>query len=372
MTAVLITGIGETLPSPGDRTLSLESLIYESASAALEQAGLHRNDLDGVVLAGSDMVDGRAITSMLTSGPAGAYLNDEINVASSPGHALALGYMQILSGTHRRLMVSSWGKSSETEAGNTQAAERLSAEPFFERDGGATSLAAAAIQAQAHRARAADPARAEEAALAVAARNHGDRDVAEVRSSAVVAHPLRALECPPEIDGTFSIVLERADGREGDHVSLDGVGWCSDSGRLPDRDLVGVPHLVRAREDAFARAGLDGDPSRVGVWQLHDYTPDAELLAYAALGLCTPAEAIEYALSGATAAGGATPVNPGGGSVRGEAPFGGPLRKVLAAARQVRGDAGEHQVDGVERAVAQIATGFAGQFQSVVVVGRGT
>lgn len=364
---MVVRGLAERLPAEDDRCWSLESLVYETTRAALEDAGIGRNDLDGVVLAGSDQVDGRAITSMLTAGPAGAYLNDEINVASSPGHALALGYMQVLSGTHRRLVVSSWGKVSESATRSTQEAERLSAEPFFERDAGTSALAAAAIQAGKHRSGHRRP-MADAAAAAVAAKNHGSRTAEDVLTSPVVALPLRAYERPPEIDGAFSVVLERDGGPEGE-VVLEGAGWCSDSARLPDRDLVGVPHLVRAGEDALARAGITA--AQVDAWELHDYTPDAEILAYRALGLCSSAdEALEYALSGATARGSETPVNASGGSVGGEAPFGGPLAKVLRAIRQVRGDAGHAQIAGAEHALAQIATGFAGQFQSVFVVGR--
>jgi acetyl-CoA C-acetyltransferase len=362
--SAVISGTGEAGSAETDPTQSLEGLIFASASAALADAGLQRDDLDGVVLSASDQVDGRAIASMLSAGPAGAYLNEEINVASSPGHGLALAYMQILSGTHRRLLVSSWGKASETKSGSTQAAERLSAEPFFERDGGLTALAADAMQAQLHRAQARDPRRAAAAAAAVAAKNHGGRvDADQVASSPLVAHPLRALECPPQIDGSYSIVLERDDRAGHDGVLLQGAGWCSEANRVVDRDLVGLPHLVRAARDAFGRARIAGVDD-VAVWELHDYTPDAELLAYAALGLCSPDETAELALSGATARDGATPVNATGGSVAGEAPFGGPLRKVLRAVRQLRGD------EGREHAVAQIASGFAGQFQSVFVLGR--
>lgn len=361
---VAITGLAETVPVAGRD--SLETLIWRAASAALEDAGLTRADLDGVVIAASDQVDGRAISSMLTSGPAGAYLADEINTASSPGHAVALAYMQILSGTHRRLLVSSWGKASET-ATTVQAAERLSAEPFYERDGGISALAASALQAAAHRGSWADG-DATAAAAAVAARNHRDLDAAAVAASAVMAHPLRELECPPEIDGAYSFVLERAD-REHAGVPLAGVGWSSDSGRVSERDLTRLEHLARAARDAYGRAGVDDPAAQVQVWELHDYSPDAEMLAYAAIGLCAEGESLALAQGAETHAGGRTPVNPGGGSVRGEAPFGGPLRKVLNAVRQVRGDAGEGQVDGVERAFAQLTTGFAGQFQTAVVVG---
>ena len=359
--SVVITGIAE---ASSEREDSLETLVFRGARAALDEAGLDRGDLDGVVLAASDQTDGRAITSMLTSGPAGAYLNDEINVASSPGHALALGFMQILSGTHQRLLVSSWGKSSET-AGSVQAAERLSADPFFERDGGLSAAAAAAFQAQQRRVNVSDGALA---AARIAARNHGDVDEAAILASAVVASPLRELEVPPEIDRTFSILLERA-GRDTPAVKLASVGWCSDSGRIAERDLSALPHLQRAAEDAYQRAGIQSPTDEIGSWHLHDYTPDAEILAYGPLGICAAAAANDLALSGATAYGGLLPVNPDGGSVRGEAPFGGPMAKVLAAVRQVRGTA-TNQVSDLDRALAQLTTGFAGQFQTVAIVER--
>jgi hypothetical protein len=359
MTTVTLSGVGAAMPQAGDAPSSLEWLIYRSATAALVDAGLTRAELDGVVIAASDQVDGRAISSMLTSGPAGAYLNEEINVASSPAHALVTAYLQILSGTHERLLVSSWGKASETAGGSIQAAERLSVEPFYERDGGLSALAATALQASAHRAAAPDRARAEAAAAAVAARNHADCVTpADVLASPLVAWPLRALECPRETDAAFSIVVERSGRAGSEGISLDGAGWCTDSGRVAERDLVGLPHLARAAADAYERAGVRDAAAEVGDWQLHDYSPDAELLAYAPLGLCAPEEALELALDGAQ------PVNRGGGSLRGEAPFGGPLRKVVDAVSQLRASAG------VERAVAQIAGGFAGQFQTVLVIGR--
>ncbi len=99
-------------------------MIFEAATAALADAGVERSELDGIVIAASDQVDGRAISSMLTSGPAGAYLSDEINAASSPGHAFALACMQIMSGSHRRLLVSSWGKASESASGSTESRAR--------------------------------------------------------------------------------------------------------------------------------------------------------------------------------------------------------------------------------------------------------
>lgn len=364
----VISAVGEAVPSSAE---SLETLIFQGAAAALEAAGLERDDLDGVVIAASDQVDGRAISSMLTSGPAGAYLNEEVNVASSPAHALILAWMQVLSGTHRRLLVSTWGKASES--GGSQPAERLSVEPFFERDAGLSAIAAAAMQARCHRQ--AGGARAEAACAWVASKNHGadsrgDALVSpdDVSSSALVAFPLRALECPAEVDGSFSLVLERADRGVERAVLLESAGWCSDSGRLAERDLTGVPHLRRAAGEAYSRAGVSDPATEIDVFELHDYTPDAELIAYPAVGLCGVGEAPGLALDGVTGRGGRSPVNPAGGSMRGEAPFGGAMRKVLSAVRQLRGEAGVAQCAGASQALVQISSGFAGQFASAFVL----
>jgi acetyl-CoA acetyltransferase len=365
MERIRITGIGDSQ----DGTDSLEGIIFSAARGALADGGLERSDLDGVVIAASDQVDGRAISSMLTSGPAGAYLNEEINVASSPGHAVALACMQIASGTHRRLLVTSWGKASESEGGSTEGAERLSTEPFFERDGGLSRIAAAGIQADAHRRRGGDPDRADRAAATVAARNHRPQvSVEDVLGSAPVAAPLRDLECPAETDGAYSLLLE-AEQRDGtDAVAVEGFGWCADSGRIAERDLVGVPHLRLAAAAAYGLAGIDDPGVEIGAWELHDYSPDAEIVAYSALGLCPPGAAIERALAGW---GGGSPfVNPLGGSLAGEAPFGGPMRKLLSAVRHLRGDSVGQGLPAVERVGVQISSGFAGQFQSAFVLGQ--
>jgi hypothetical protein len=370
MESVVITGVSRADPRIPPGTVSLEELIFSAAAGALDDGSLSRNELDGVVIAASDQVDGRAISSMLTAGPSGAYLNEEINTASSPGHALALATLQILAGTHSRILVSSWGKASETAAGHTQAAERLSAEPFVERDGGLSSLAATAMQAGLHRSRIPDAAAA---AAAVAARNHslgGDPAITsdDVSNSPLRAWPLRSLELPEEIDDSVSIVLERAGSRDhaGPVIYLAGLGWSMDGGRVAERDLLDLPHLRQAGLEALGRArAAAGD---VDLWELHDYSPDAQLLACPALGICESGATAALALCDGFSSDGSAPVNPAGGSVRGEAPFGGPLNKVALACRQLRGEAGRAQVRDATLAVAQLCTGFAGQLQSIFVL----
>jgi acetyl-CoA acetyltransferase len=360
-----ITGIFAAAPTPGAAS-SLEMLIFRAVSGALEDAGITRGDLDGIVISASDQVDGRAISSMLTSGPAGAYLMDEINVASSPGHAFALACAQVMSGTHNRVVVASWGKASETAAPTTLATEWLASEPFYERDVHLTPLSAAAMQAGVHRAGRAD---AELAAHRVAARSRGVTPEA-VEQSSPLAFPLRSLEWPEEIDGAYALIVESVGRSETRPVAVEAVSWCADSGRLADRDLVSMPHLRLATADARRRAGYEASGPAPDVWYLHDYTPDAELLEYEAVGLCAEGEAIALALGDSTHLSGDRPVNPEGGTLAGEAPFGGVLQKLVRAARQLRDEAGPAQVKGAERCFVQMSTGAAGQFQTVALLAR--
>lgn len=368
-----IIGLGEV---EGTRvtTTSLEGMIFEAVEKALADAGLARSDLDGLVIAASDQTDGRAISSMLTSGPAGAYLNDEINIASSPGHAFAMACLQIDSGVQRRVLVASWGKASEIAEPGIEGVERLSAEPFFERDAALTPLVALGMQAGLYRH---SRPQAAKAAAAVAAKSHTNAadagiasavvDADEVMRSPLVADPLRELEVSRAIDGVYALVL--ADGRshDGPAVAVAGMGWASEAYRLSDRDLIGAPHLRIAAEAAFREAGVVDRRSEIAVWELHDHSSDAELIAYEAVGLCGEGGAAELALSGTCGRDGDLPVNPLGGALAGEAPFGGGLRKLVRATRYVRGEI--PSVRTTPRAFVQIASGMAGQFQSAFVLG---
>jgi acetyl-CoA C-acetyltransferase len=372
---VVILGVAEHVTAPTAAAENLEDIVFSAAHAALEASGLERDQIDAIVLSAADQTDGRAITSMLTAGPAGSYLNDEINIASSPGHAFATAWMTVLSGVARRVLLSSWGSASECgSTGGAEAAERLSMDPYFERHA-MTPLALAAFQAAGQRRRP----RGDDAARSVVARSAGnarDRNTQSERAGgdrSCLAYPLRSDEVVQPIDGAFSMVLAADDGEHGRQVQpvvVDAVTWRADAAGPVERDLVGLPHLRQAGADAYRRAGIDG-AAGIDVFELHDYTPDAELLTSEALGLCGDGESPSFELDGAFRRKGLHPVNTLGGSLGGEAPFGGPLRKVVDAVRQLRGEAGAAQVPQARRALAQIAGGSAGQFQTVIILSDG-
>jgi acetyl-CoA C-acetyltransferase len=378
--AVAIVGYAAQ-SGPADVPRNLEDMILGAARGALASAALARDDVGAIVISASDQIDGRAISSMLTGGPAGAFLNDEINIASSPGHAFVIACLEILSGQHERILLTSWGKASEIAVeGGTAAAERLSADPVYERDAGLEPVTALGLQAGLHRARARG---GEAAARAVVIRNRANAarneravgrapvDERAIAGSALLAHPLRALELPPVCDGAYSLVLAAAGDAPAGSPVVEGFGWCADSSRLGERDLLGLPHLRSAAAAAYERAGVQDPRAELDLCELHAASGDAEVLAYPALGLCEEGCGADFARSGVADADGDLPVNPSGGPFGGEAPFGGGLRTIVETVRQLRGEAGAVGEAGARRALAQIATGFAGQLQTVVVLGAG-
>lgn len=64
------------------------------------------------------------------------------------------------------------------------------------------------------------------------------------------------------------------------------------------------------------------------------------------------------------------PVNPSGGALSFNPVFCSGLVRIAEAANQVRGKAGNHQAKNVHRVLAHAASGFAMQYNTVVVMGR--
>ena len=364
-----VSQIGYAAAIP-DRTL--EELIFEAASSALADAGLAWREIDSVVIAASDLVDGRVISSMVTSGPAGGYMKDLQNVASSGEHALVLASLQILSDLFETALVLSWSKCSEAPISYV---ERLSLDPFYRRDLGINGLVDAALQASAYRLRYGVP---EAAAARVVVKNrangarnpHAERrapvTLDEVLASPVVAWPLRELETPPLSDGACGLVLAsaaRARALRRQTAWLRGLGWASDTYWREPNALIALSPLRAAAERAYAMARI-GTPGReIAVAEVHDLTPYHELMAYEGLGFAKAGEGARLLDDPRPA------VNPSGGVLSANPYFASGLVRVAEAALQVMGRAGERQVRGATVALAQAASGHAGQAHTVVILG---
>ncbi len=352
-----------------DRTL--EELIFEAASSTLADAGLTWHELDSVVIAASDLVDGRVISSMVTSGSAGGYMKDLLTVASSGEHAFVLAWLRLLSGLCETSLVVSWSKCSEVPI---PLVERLSLDPFYRRHLGMDGLVAAALQASAYRLRFGVP---EEAAARVVVKNrangvrnpHAERRQAvtqdEVLASPVVAWPLKALETPPLSDGVCALVLAsagRARALRRSRAWVRGVGWASETYWREPEALVASEALAAAADRAYRTAGISAPRREIAVAEVYDLTPYHELMAYEGLGFCGPGEGPRIVDDPRIT------VNPSGGVLSANPSFASGLVRVAEAALQVMGRADGRQVSGARIALAHASSGLAGQAHTVVVL----
>ncbi len=378
--------VGSAIHAPRDRARrSLEEAIYDVAQAALRDAGLAIADIDGICVAANDQLDGRAIAIMMASGSVGGVEREILSTPSAAEHAFVLASLCVRSGQCRTQLVVAW---SPLEVTSTREAMHLATDPYFHRqlpldDVSASGLQAAALEASAPDVRA--------AALEVVHKNrlqgaiaYPDRARSPVERAWLgagkpLAWPLTdAMVAAPDY-GLVALVLANADFV--DERALDGVawvhgtGWATEPGFLGDRDLSALPSLAEAARQAYAEAGVADPESAFALAEVSDATPYEELLAWEGLGLCRREQWHEAACSDRFARGGPLPVNLSGGALSFNPVFCRGLVRIAEAANQVRGRAGPHQLPGARRAVAHAASGFAMQYNTVVVMGsdrRGT
>jgi acetyl-CoA acyltransferase len=183
------------------------------------------------------------------------------------------------------------------------------------------------------------------------------RTVAEVLESPVVADPLTRYMCSPISDGAAALVL--SPGGRGPRIralATAGPGFES------DRDLIAA-----AATKAYDQAGVG--PDDLDLAEVHDATASAEIAAYEGLGLSAHGEGGDMAERGETALGGRTPVNPSGGLTSRGHPVGATgVAQLVELVLQLRGDAGDRQVEGAALALAENHGGLLGNAPAAITV----
>jgi acetyl-CoA acetyltransferase len=216
------------------------------------------------------------------------------------------------------------------------------------------------------------------------ARYRKEVTVDEVMSSPIVADPLRLLDICATSDGAAAMVLAsteyaRARGRVNDvrvaaistvtpsypNTVIELPAFASDSaaglGGAPERGFKdGIAHR------AYEEAGLG--PDDLDLAEVYDLSTALELDWYEQIGLCKPGEAEGLVRDGDTSLGGRMPVNPSGGLASfGEAVPAQAIAQVCELTWQLRGAAGERQVEGA-RVGLSINQGLFGHGSAVICV----
>lgn len=337
-----------------------EDPIRQAAMEALDDAGMNQGQIDSVMMAGYDTEVGRTISNMYAVSPSGGYLKDEARITDDGLAAMELAVSKIRRGGYDTIMLTGYG-FPET---SLPYLDNLSYDPLYARDLGMTDITANALQAKQYTDEH-DLDRSIPAQIVEKNRRNGEDnpdaqlqesvDAEEAEEADLMATPLREHDVSPESYGIVSIVLTIPEyaARYGSPVHIESMGWNNDTYYLGEKDLAWSSSLEAAAEDAYEYSSVEDPMEDLDIVELTEPTSYHELIAYETLGLCDRGEAAELVENGATEPDGETPVNVSGGTLSWDPSAAAGLAGFVEVMDQIRGRAGDSQLDGVERGLAQ-------------------
>ncbi len=364
---VAIVGAGQTafgaLPHP-PRALLRQS-IYEALASV--DKGISPQDIGEGYLAtlgfGGWQIGNPASLLGEELGLPGLPVSHVENACASGSTGLRQAYHTLLAGAADVALVAGVEKMSDTPSARRRYWLGVSGETEWERLAGLTFAGVYALLAERYLA---ERKLTTDVLGAVAVKNHAHGALnphAHLRkpvtleqhhAAAAVADPLRLYDCCPVSDGAAAVVLAREEVARrftDTPVWVVGSGGGSDFLALQDREsLTTLPATRRASDEAFRHAPFGRD--KVQLAELHDCFTIAELLALEDTGLFPEGEGPRATTEGRTRLGGALPVNVSGGLKSKGHPLGATgVGQVCEVFHQLRGEAGERQVKGAERAL---------------------
>lgn len=379
MRDVSIIGVGMT-PFGKFPDTSLRDLGTAAITEALDDAAVTAEDIDlvihanavGGLLTGQEMTRGQVVVS--GTGLAGKPLVNVENACASSSTGLHLALTAIRSGMYETVLVVGNEKMSGrgtravldalTSAADVDRIEEFNRE-LTGREGAAESFFMEVYAQETREYMELSGATEHDFAL-VAAKNSAHaalnpkaqyrtrRTPEEVLASRHVAGPLTMLMCSPVADGAAALVV-RASDRVTDRSAAVRV--------RASAVLTGIPGGAeeslerRTIAAAYQQAGLG--PQDLDLVELHDAASPNELIVYEALELCPAGDGPKLLASGATSLGGSIPVSTSGGLVSKGHPVGATgAAQIVELVTQLRGRAGERQVEGARVGLAENAGGY--------------
>jgi acetyl-CoA C-acetyltransferase len=380
-----VIGVGQTHHRAKREDVSIAGLVREAAQRALEDAAMDWSDIDAVVIGKApDMFEGVVMPELYLAPALGAVGKPMIRVhtAGSVGGSTALVAAHLVSsGTHERVLTVAFEKQSDSDAMWALSIPQPFSSPLL---AGAGGYFAPIIRAYMRRSGAPNDVGMK---VAVKDRLHAlknpyahlhlpDISLKMVEDSIMLWDPLHYLEACPSSDGAAAMVIgsEQAAGRAESDTGrrpawLHGMAMRSEPTMFAGRDQVNPQAGRDCAADVYAQAGVT-DPRR-DFDMAEVYVPFSwyEPMWLENLGFCAEGDGWKLTEAGATSMdGGDIPWNCSGGVLSSNPIGASGMLRFLEAALQVRGLAGEHQVDGVRRALGQ-AYGGGSQFFAMWVVG---
>ena len=360
--SVAIAGVG--LAGCGEAPGWSEMEIAAAAAKnALADAGLTTRDVDGLVVASTNIfMSGLALAEHLGLRPRFTE-STMVGGSSFVGHLIPAA-LALHAGLCDTVLVA-YGSNQRTGVGRAEAGRykmALDPQPFehpYKPFNPPSSYALAAARHMHEY----GTTREQLAEIAVAARRWAQLNpeafarepltIDEVLKSRMISDPLTVRDCCLVTDGGGAYVLTRAerakDFRKAPAYLL-GVGaahWHRQISSMPD---LTVTAATESGKRAFDMAGLG--PQDVDVLELYDAFTINTLLFLEDLGFCRKGEGGAFVAGGRIAPGGELPVNTNGGGLSCVHPGMYGIFLIVEAVRQLRGEGGDRQVKDARVALA--------------------
>jgi acetyl-CoA C-acetyltransferase len=377
---VAIVSVAQTPFSPKRADVNVAELAYEVIEQVMTETGLDmKKDIGTRITCSHDIWDGQTISNIGITDVVGGHLRGEEKMAMDGLTAVYYGVINILSGECDCALLLAHTKMSQT---NRHLVNNVAFDPIYTRQLGFDYTSAAALQAKRymHRYNITEEQIAKVTVKNLAnalnnpnAHNSGTYTVDDVLASPLLASPIREMSVAPDTDGAVAMILtseKRAREITDTPVWIKGMGTCYDAHYLGDRDLSDCMALQKASQQAYKMAGIREPWKEVDVIELGDEFSYQELLWLEGLGICERGQGGKLIDDGVTQPGGDLPVNPSGGLLSGVPANVMGLNRAAEAALQLTGNAGERQISNAKTAVAQGHSGFCGQHQCIIVLGR--
>lgn len=368
-----VVGVGQTKHAKVRDDLSMAGLLREAASRALEDAEMTWRDIDAVVIGKApDPFEGVMMPEVYLADALGAAGKPimRVHTAGSVGGSTAVVATHLIqSGIWERVLTVAFEKQSEGDTTWGLGGGRSGSV-------GAGGYFAPHIRSYIQRSGAPDyvgPMVAvkdrQNALKNPYAHLHKDMTIEMVLESPLIWDPVRRFESCPASDGAGAMVL----GNEAVGDAASKPAWVhatavrSELGQFPGRDPVNPRGGRDCARDVYEQSGIT-DPRRdVDVAELYVPFSWYEPMWLENLGFADEGQGWKLTETGETELDGEIPVNASGGVLSSNPIGASGMLRFLEAALQVRGMAGEHQVDGARTAVGH-AYGGAAQFFAMWVV----
>jgi acetyl-CoA C-acetyltransferase len=178
----------------------------------------------------------------------------------------------------------------------------------------------------------------------------------QVIKATKVAEPLTLLDCSPLTDGAAAVIITSVDTAKKSgkpYVVVRATAQATDYMALHSRkNLATIPSVEKAAQAAYKQAGIT--PENLDVVEVHDCFTIAELVVMEELNLVERGQSGKAVLDGMTRFDGKIPINTSGGLKSKGHPVGATgVAQVIEIVEQLRGSAGERQIDNAHFGLAQ-------------------